>query len=87
MNRGGQSRSMSVLESAINIVVGYGINVIANATVLPLFGFNPSLHDTLMIGLVFTVISLVRSYALRRAFNWIGIHGISAHRQYRRPLS
>jgi hypothetical protein len=40
--------------------------------VFPLFGIRVSLADNLLIGVVFTVVSLARSYALRRVFNWIG---------------
>ena len=49
--------------------IGYGVSVVANILVLPMFGMYPSLADSLAIGLVFTVISLVRSYAIRRMGN------------------
>ena len=37
--------------------------------ILPLFGFHLSGTTAFEIGLIFTVISLVRSYILRRWFN------------------
>jgi len=37
--------------------------------VFPMFGLQASLGDNLAIGAIFTVVSLVRSYALRRVFN------------------
>lgn len=64
-----QSRRGSAIESAINVGIGYGVSVVANILVLPMFGMYPSLADSLAIGLVFTVISLVRSYAIRRMGN------------------
>lgn len=64
-----QSRVGSAIEATANVAVGYGVNFCANLLVLPLFGFSPSLSEAAGIGVVFTVISLVRSYALRRAFN------------------
>lgn len=66
-----QSRRMSLIEAATNVVVGYGVAVLAQIAVFPLFGIHASLPDNLLIGLVFTVVSLARSYALRRVFNAI----------------
>lgn len=64
-----QTRLHSVIEAIANVAVGYGINFIANLTVLPLFGLPVSARAAAGIGLVFTGISLARSYALRRIFN------------------
>lgn len=64
-----QSRLMSVVESVTNVAVGYGVAVGTQLAVFPLFGIEASLSDNLAIGAVFTVVSLVRSYALRRLFN------------------
>ena len=64
-----QTRLMSLVESAANIVVGYGVAVMTQLLVFPLFGLAVSLGENLMIGLIFTVVSLARSYALRRLFN------------------
>lgn len=64
-----QSRKHSLLESVVNVLIGYGISVAAQVVVFPLFGLHASLSDNLLIGVVFTVISLARSYALRRLFN------------------
>lgn len=67
-----QSKRMSFVESCTNIAIGYGVSVITNAVVLPLFGLHPSTADNFLIGAVFTVVSLIRSYALRRVFNGAG---------------
>lgn len=66
-----QSRKQSAIEAVANVVVGYLVAVAANIVVLPLFGYPVSVGDGFVIGLAFTLISLVRSYALRRAFNRI----------------
>lgn len=68
----GQSRWWSLLEANANVVVGFGVNYVANLTVLPWFGFHVRPGQALGIGLVFTAISLVRSYALRRWFEGVG---------------
>ena len=58
-----------MLEALINVVVGYGIALAAQMMIFPLFGIHISLQDNIVIGLLFTVVSIVRSYALRRLFN------------------
>lgn len=64
-----QTKTGSFVEAWANILVGFSINFVANLMVLPWFGFNVTPGDAFGIGLVFTVISLARSYILRRWFN------------------
>lgn len=60
---------MSAVETVTNTVVGYGVACVTQVMVFPLFGVHIPFHDNLLIGGVFTIVSLVRSYALRRVFN------------------
>lgn len=64
-----QSRTMSAIESVANVAVGYGVAVATQAAVFPLFGIHATAADHLAIGAIFTVVSLARSYLLRRIFN------------------
>jgi len=59
---------MSIAEALANVVVGYGLAVATQIVVFPAFGFHPSVTQNLRVGLVFTVLSLARGYALRRLF-------------------
>ncbi len=61
---------MSAVEAVANVAVGYLIAVSATVVVLPAFGYRVTAGDALGISAVFTAVSLVRSYVLRRAFNW-----------------
>ncbi|WP_284078163.1 DUF7220 family protein [Herbaspirillum aquaticum] len=63
-----QSRLMSLVESLANVLVGYGVAVITQMMVFPLFGLAVTVTENLLIGLIFTAVSIVRSYALRRGF-------------------
>ena len=63
-----QSRLMSLVESLANVLVGYGVAVATQMVVFPLFGLAVTVTENLLIGLIFTVVSIVRSYALRRGF-------------------
>ena len=64
-----QTKLGSFVESWANIAVGFGINWYANMKVLPMFGFHVTGSQAFGIGVIFTAISLVRSYVLRRWFN------------------
>jgi len=64
-----QTRLGSFLEACFNIFVGFSINFIANIFILRGFGFAVTYGDAFMIGAIFTIISLVRSYVIRRWFN------------------
>jgi hypothetical protein len=63
-----QTRMGSFVEAIANIAVGFGVNYSANLLVLPWFGFHVTAGQAFGIGLIFTGISLARSYALRRVF-------------------
>ena len=64
-----QSKRNSAFEAVTNVAIGYLVSVLANVLILPLFGYNVTISDSFAIGLAFTLVSLVRSYLLRRAFN------------------
>jgi hypothetical protein len=68
-----QTKWHSLLESVVNILIGYSIAICAQLLIFPLFDINIPLSDNLMIGACFTVVSLVRSYLVRRWFNRIAI--------------
>ena len=64
-----QSRLMSLVESLANVLVGYVVAVVTQMAVFPLFGLAVTVTENLLIGLIFTAVSIVRSYALRRGFD------------------
>jgi len=66
-----QSKRMSFIESLTNVFVGYVFAVASQLIIFPLFGIYLPLADNLIMGLYFTVLSIIRSYALRRVFNRI----------------
>ena len=64
-----QSKKQSLIETLTNVLVGWLIGVILNMVVLPLFGYNISLTDGVLISIIFTIVSIVRGYVVRRWFN------------------
>jgi len=65
------SKLKSFVESVFNIIVGFMINFFANMFILPLFGMPFDLTNFGLIGILYTIISVSRSYTLRRLF----VHG------------
>lgn len=63
-----QSRAMSFAEAVANVAVGYGLAVATQLVVFPLFGLPARVGDALALGAIFTAVSIVRSYLLRRVF-------------------
>ena len=65
----GQSRGASAVEVATSTAVGFTVAVIAQKIILPLFGLYASTSEHIGIAVLFTVVSIVRGYAVRRLFN------------------
>ena len=64
-----QTKRQSLIETLTSVFVGWLIGVILNLTILPLFDYNITVVDSLLVSLIFTVISVVRGYLIRRFFN------------------
>lgn len=64
-----QSRKGSMLEALVNVAVGFGIALISQIVIFPWYGVRVPLSTDLAITGWFTIISLARSYCLRRLFN------------------
>ena len=66
-----QTRLMSLVESVANVIVGYGVAVITQILIFPIFGLHTTLAQNLKMGAIFTIVSIARSFALRRVFEAI----------------
>ncbi len=64
-----QSRLGSGVESVTNVLVGFGLALAAQLVLFPFVGITVPVSTHLGLSAVFTVLSLVRSYVLRRVFN------------------
>ncbi|QJE03074.1 hypothetical protein HH212_26320 [Massilia forsythiae] len=64
-----QTRLGSLIEAIINVIIGFAINYCANMLIFPLFGFHITPGANLAMGAIYTVISVARSYCVRRWFN------------------
>lgn len=68
----GQSRRGSALEAVANVAAGLGVAFVAKLVILPALGLPVTLSQAAQVSALFTLVSLARSYALRRVFNYCG---------------
>ena len=64
-----QTKKQSLIETLTSVFVGWLIGVILNMLVLPLFGYDVNLTDGVLISIIFTAVSVIRGYVIRRWFN------------------
>jgi hypothetical protein len=63
-----QSRAMSFVEATTNVVAGLAVAMVAQVLVFPLFGIALAIEANLAIAAIFTTLSMIRSFLLRRFF-------------------
>ena len=64
-----QSRLDSFIEAWLNVLIGFGISVLANFVIFPWVGITASTTQVLLVGLFMTGVSVARSYLVRRWAN------------------
>ena len=66
-----QTRLMSMVETITNVAIGLVVSFLSQVVVFKYYDIHISLAQNLELTLYFTVVSILRSYALRRFFNSI----------------
>ena len=66
-----QTRLMSMVETITNVAIGLIVSFISQLAIFKLYDIHISLAQNLELTLYFTVVSIIRSYVLRRFFNSI----------------
>ena len=69
--RNRQTRAVSLVEAVTNVAVGYALALLAQRILFPLFSIRTTLAEDSAIAAAFTLLSLARSYLLRRLFERI----------------
>lgn len=64
-----QTRLQSLLEAWTNVLIGYIVALAAQIIVFPWYDIEVTISQNLQIGLIFTAVSIARSYLVRRLFN------------------
>ena len=64
-----QSKLDSFIEAWLNVLIGFGISVLANFVIFPLVGIGASTTQIIAVGVFMTFVSVARSYLVRRWAN------------------
>lgn len=64
-----QSKRWSLIETLVNVGAGFLISLVAQVVIFQFYGIQLSAGDNIEITAWFTVISIIRGYAIRRVFN------------------
>ena len=71
-----QTKKMSLVESLVNVAIGLAFaNLVQWLVFIVYYGLPIPLWENAIISVVFTVVSICRSYCLRRVFNWLSKQG------------
>lgn len=71
-----QSHLQSAVETAVNYIVGYALAWLIMKYLLRWLGFPINNSQTSGVVMIFTIVSILRSYAIRRFFNWLNARAI-----------
>ena len=64
-----QSKRESMFEAVMGVFIGFVVAMGTQIAIFPYFGINITIVENLKMSLIFTVISIVRGYFVRRWFN------------------
>lgn len=68
-----QLRSHSVAETIASTAVGFVLSYLLGLVLYPALGLEVSHSNNFLIVSAFTLLSLLRGYTIRRAFNWLHV--------------
>ena len=64
-----QSRWGSLVETVVNVAIGFVVSMVLTALVFPAYGHHVTFNENLHITTIFTVASILRGYMVRRWFS------------------
>jgi branched-subunit amino acid transport protein len=72
--REGQTRRGSAVEALTGTIVGFLLAIWVQRLLFPALGHDLAMIENVLVAAVFTMLSLLRSYCLRRLFNALEGH-------------
>lgn len=64
-----QTKKQSLKETVISTFIGLAVSLITQIVVFPLYNLEVSFNQNIQITIIFTIVSIVRGYFVRRYFN------------------
>lgn len=68
-----QSKKMSMVETVVNAITSYAVALVMNYYFVPLIypAVKPTVRGSAVLTILFTVVSMMRTYTFRRIFAWL----------------
>lgn len=66
-----QTKKKSLIEAVSNTIIGLGISFLIQLIIYPVLNIPVSIGQNIIITAVFFIVSIIRSYLVRRLFNSI----------------
>ena len=66
-----QTRTVSAIEATLNVLIGLIVAFTVQITIFPWFGILINTEAQLSIAMIFTAVSIIRSYGVRRFFVYL----------------
>ena len=76
---------LALSEAATNVVVGFAFALVTQFAVFPMLGLAVSVTNNLILGCIFTTVSMVRSFTLRRVFEALRVRSLATQAGGERP--
>ncbi len=64
-----QTKKQSLKETVISTIIGLAVSLITQIVVFPLYNIEVSFNQNIQITIIFTIVSILRGYFVRRYFN------------------
>lgn len=64
-----QNKKQSFTETIISTFIGLSVSLITQIIIFPLYGLEVSFNQNIQITIIFTIVSILRGYLIRRYFN------------------
>lgn len=64
-----QSKRQSLIETVTSTLIGLAVSFLTQIIVFPMYNLEVNFNQNLQITAIFTVVSILRGYCVRRLFN------------------
>jgi hypothetical protein len=78
-----QTRFESGVETVLGTLIAYSIGLLVQLYVFPKYNINVSIQTNMELVFIFTIISIIRSYIVRRCFNYFTVLKLRLANEYR----
>jgi hypothetical protein len=76
---GGQTLSASLMEALVGIATSFALSLMLQTAMFPNLGLVVDATENLTIAGAFTLLSVLRSFIVRRLFNWLAFGKTEVH--------